>query len=171
MKKILALILALLMTMAIFAGCGSDAEADVATGDEAQQAECFEVSLDAFSDGCDVERFFELEVDGFEERLGLFGTQTDTKGEIVEKCLEDNGYANISVVDENNEFEGFIKYKVIETVNDSGEEIWDYERMSDELLTWEEVMNDEIYYNVTFVVKWKGVDDSVYREIYDDYVG
>ncbi len=169
MKKILALILALLM-MTIFVGCGDSSEDVVneseVTEEEVQEGEEIEITIDAFYSADDEMMSLEYLSSDMPESMQSIGTYTSTKGATVGECFEESGYTDITVVDEDGKFLGFMEYKINKTTDENGEETWQYEKVSDELLTTEEMLESQVNYNVMFLAKWEGVSDETYDNYY-----
>ena len=169
MKKILALILALLMTMAIFAGCGSNAEADVATGDEAvvNNDVLYNVYFEAFYDD-NGERLFTV-VETFAEEpttvehnnLG-FSAEPDTK---VSDVLTESYVEDLTIVDENGTFLGWMIYEeTVTSVDEDGFENYETVKL-DGLYTTDEVMDMVVTdCSYRFVAKWSDISDDYYKE-------
>lgn len=80
------------------------------------------------------------------------------KGETVAEILETFGYLSITPVETEDVFEGWMEYRTIITAGEDGMDIYEYEKLSDELYTTEEIMKKEISEDaLMFVAKWESI--------------
>lgn len=165
MKKILALILALLMTMTVFVGCGSDDSFEniEATYDEAEEADIV-LSIDAY---CDVEgNAHDLEFTQFgqTETLSAIEILLFEGGKTVGECFAEEGYEDLKLVDEDDEnFLGWMEYEITVKVDEDGCQYNTYKRTNDELYTTEEVLNKTMPdHSMGYIAKWKDIPQEEY---------
>ncbi len=176
MKKILVLILALLMTMTVFAGCGN-ANTDTATNDNAtvdeatadEEASDSIVIIDAFHDKDYNQYQVKMTSGGVSEIVGggEFAAVYE-KDLTVEELLAQCDYTDFELVDENNgKFLGWMHYTV-ENEYDKEGYVSDsiYTKVSDKLYTTEEMLSFTVPEGATaFIAKWNGVSNNMYKQI------
>lgn len=178
MKKFLALILTFLM-LATFAGCKDNSSVDTkeATADEivdevveetgvmVDPQQTINISINALAKN-DVEYLLKYEEDDngtkVENTINNISFAAEA-GDTAADMFENFGYKNVEIIDMDDEFLGWMEYKMSTVTQDSLETVV-YEKVSDELLTTEEMMNKEVTdYSVTFVAKWKSLSDEDYE--------
>lgn len=164
MKKLLALILSLLLSMTVFVGCG-DAVADDAVVTESTN---YTLQFDAMYNG-DEERLFKM-VSIFDEEAPVTEEINNIsfpyEGKIkVSDALNQNYYeASIEIVDENGTFLGWKKYVLNSVYDDFGNDIGTFEKADDTLYTTEEVLEMEVDCTVCFVAMWSDISEQAYEE-------
>lgn len=85
------------------------------------------------------------------------------KGKTVREILEDMDYISVTPVETDDVFEGWMEYKMIITEGDDGFDLYEYEKLSDELCTTEEMMEKEISEDhLMFVAKWQSIPEEDY---------
>lgn len=155
MKK--KLISALLMTGMLLtcAACGSQNTGTVEPTPDPDLVEVerdIDVGLNPYE--CGLLRVTE---DGEEQEyggIGLLGAEGDTIGDL----LSDSGYSNLTPVSDEDEFEGWMEYKVDTSTDEFGFGSYEYELVSDELYTTEQLLARTVSdYAVEYVAKWASI--------------
>lgn len=171
MKKILALILALLMMMTVFVGCGSDVEAELDSQDDVAVDE--EISDDADEESekeayvridalCDNEyNFYEFTMknEGIKEiSSGIDVSDCYIEGETVAELLERTGYTEL---DFSKEYEGFLGFSLYNMNEDT------LEKTDDEKLYSLEEMLEYVVpeQSICFVARWENTSDEIYESM------
>ena len=146
MKNIIIKLLALCMILGIIVGCRQN-----------QQEEIFYVSIDGYSDYDNATVYFTHNDGDILETGSLEIVQT--KGKTVKKIIADNGYTFTEVKCENDTFEGWLQFVVIVITDDDGFEYYEYQLVSEELFTTDEMLEAMMSAdkNISFVAKWKGL--------------
>ena len=168
MKKIFALILALLMITTLFAGCGNidDVEIIDATYDETIEADIV-LLIDAFNDADG--NGYNLEYTEFGEptTVGSIEILLFEGGKTVGECFADDGYENLRLVEEDNDnFLGWIEYEITVKVDSDGCQYNTFKKATDELLTTEEVLNKTMPdHSMGYIAKWKDTPQEDYDYI------
>ncbi|MBQ7133502.1 MAG: hypothetical protein IJO20_03305 [Ruminococcus sp.] len=162
MKKIIALILALLMMMTLFVGCSGD---DIITDAEEVY---YNLQLEAFYDD-NGERHFTVDETFEEEPMTVeynnIACITYTSGNTVKEVLEENYMINLQIIDENGTFMGWLKHEYESEIDEFGNDMGTYKKVDDTLYTTEEMLNMEIVdKSLCFVAKWSDIEDSYYAE-------
>lgn len=176
MKKILALILALLMTMTVFVGCGNT-DADTATNDNATVDEAtadelppdITVIIEPFHDNDYNQYQMKITNDGVSKQYngGEYSAEY-TKDLTVEEFLTQLNHTDFELIDENNgKFLGWMPYRVEYVYDEEGLAVDSTcTKISDELYTSEEMLDFTLTEGTTaFVAKWDGVSDDMYKEL------
>lgn len=166
MKRVLAIILVLCLSMTLFVGCKNDEEVivdDAITDGEAPQ----EIYLTLYAFG-DEEQEYTMSVTVYEtqEEYGMISMPA-TEGEKIGDILASNDYNNITPVESKGKFEGWMEYKEVATMDADGFEQYSYEKLSDETVyTTEELLERTMpEYGVMYVAKWDNLDDDYYASM------
>lgn len=170
MKRLLALILALLMMMTVFVGCGSEAEEeiDATETDDAVISEPtnFNLQFNAFYDD-NGERLFTVE-ETFSEtpevvEYNNIGYVFMEKAKVSD-ILAENYAQNLEIVDDNGTFLGWMIYEWKSDIDEFGNDMGGFKKVDDTLYTTEQILEMEIDCTVEFVAKWSDIDESAYTE-------
>ncbi len=167
LKKLLALVLALLMMMTIFVGCGekpADVTADEVATQEATEVSKVNLTLNAFTNNGVEYKFIvdDSSKDVKEQRINTISFVAKPEATVGE-ILSNNGYSNFKMDEVLDKFIGFMEYKIIVTEGEDGTRGVTYEKVSDTLYTVEELLEKEVSdYDVTFVAKWESLSDDYY---------
>lgn len=167
MKKVLALILALLMMMTVFVGCGNDAELDdtmveddvISEDVDAESEKESYVRIDAF---CDKDyNFYELTMTEYGEKVtnnGIDVGNSFVEGETVKELLERSEYTDVAFAKEYDGFMGWALYKM-------GEE--GMEPYGEDILYTTEGMFEYVVpaQGICFVAKWENTPDDMYESM------
>lgn len=169
MKKIFALILALLMVTTVFAGCGnSDDVVEIidATYDEAMEADIV-LSIDAFYDANGNGHNLEYTEFGEQTKVGAIEILLFEGGKTVGECFADDGYEDLRLVEEDNEnFLGWMEYEITVKVDSDGCQYNTFKKTTDEFLTTEEVLNKVMPdHSMGYIAKWKDTPQEDYDYI------
>lgn len=164
MKKLLALIMVLLMTMTVFVGCGEDSNKIISeTYDEVEQSNIV-LLIDAYrsqeGDKYDLE-YIEF---GEPTTLSSIETLVYEGGKTVAECFAEDGYEDLKFLPEDDEnFLGWIEYEITVKVDEDGCEYNTYKKTTDELLTTEEVFNKVMPdHGMGYIAKWKNIPQEEY---------
>ena len=166
MKKILALILAILMIMTVFVGCGNDEEIvddfeeDIISEDieENTNPENY-VRIDAMCDNnYDYYNISVINDEIKETTSGLDVAAEYKENETVAELLERCGYTDYAFPVENEGFQGWALYKMTEDgMEDYGEDI---------LYTTQGMLEHDISgQSLCFVAMWENTDDEIYESM------
>ncbi len=181
MKKLVALVLALLMMMTVFVGCG---DTDTATPDIADLSDAEVVEDDAADDeeapniSVIIDPFYDADYNQYQVNMTVDGlTETSGGGEYaaeytedmtVEELLKELGNTDFELVDENNgKFLGWVKYNVTSVEDEEGFLESTFTKDSEDILyTTQEMLEYTITEGTTaFVAKWDGTSDDMYEQM------
>lgn len=164
MKKILALILALLMMMTVFVGCGStadvsdDLEFEINEDVEAESEKESYVRIDAMcNNDYDYYMLTATNDDGSTEPInGIDAVGEYIEGETVGELLEATGYKDLAFAEDYEGFKGWLLYNM----NEDGVE----NRVDDTLYTTEKMLEYVMTEQpICFVAKWENTSDDIYE--------
>ena len=153
LKRIVYLFLALAFVFCTVA-CGNT-EADSTDSDEAEEVFSY-FSIDGYGNMISHKWNGEpSETQGFSMEGIVGGTVGET--------MEESSYEDIQPIEDADTFEGWMKYKVIRTEGEDGFDEFEYEKMSSELMTTEEMLQDELgEFEVAYVAKWASIAEEDY---------
>lgn len=156
MKK--KLISALLMAGMLLscAACGNQNTDNVEPTPEPGLVEADERTIDVYLDSyeCGLLRVME---DGEEQEYGSIGLLA-AQGDTIGGLLNHSGFSELTPVSDEDEFEGWMEYKLIITTDEDGFETFTYELVSEELYTTEQLLERTVAdYAVDYVAKWASI--------------
>lgn len=169
MKKLLSILCSLLLAAGILAGCsGGDSSISSSDGGNEQLQEVY-LTLDAYSMVGMLSCYEDDGTGTMAENLTGAYSFIAHPGQSVSQVLEQAGVANISVVSEEDTFEGWMVYKETITLDADGFETHTFELISgDSLFTMDELLEQEMSdFSVYYVAKWAGISPEEYYEMYE----
>lgn len=170
MKKVLALVMTLLMSMTVFAGCSVDVKVngtpieeisdDGITADEVPIV----LSIDAFNDANGQGYEFEYTEFGQKCKLGALQIYVSETGKTIAKTLAEESYEDIRLLGEDSDnFEGWMEYEVTVKYDSDNCEYYTYKRANDELLSTKEMLNKKMPdHSVAYIAKWSDTPQEDY---------
>lgn len=164
MKRLFALILAVLMLGTVLTGCGNSEEL---IDDNIIEESFSTVQFDAFYYEEDL-RMMTITETWDEEPVV---TQTNnvaymaTPGETVKQTLESNYASDLDIIDENGTFLGWMLFEQSSVINEDGFEYTITQRADEKLYTTDEMMEVVVGEDITwFVAMWSDIDEAYYVE-------
>lgn len=155
-KKMFAACMMLVLILTMMAGCAS------------KQSEEVDREIDISFDTCEIDGAYlsvkeddgngdilESELDG----LGILAAE----GETIGSALEHGGYLEVTPVLEGDEFEGWMEYVEVVTTDEFGFEESDYELLTDNIYSTEELLALTVDADgAMYVAKWAGIPVEEY---------
>lgn len=172
MKRIIALLLILCMTMVVFAGCkdkedGAKNQTKTEAATEAPTAPevTYNLMFSAFNyNGINYHLVFDSEdVNTVDQKYNTISFIVHN-GDKIKDAINKHGFSGFEVEVVEDEFLGFMEYKCTPTQSEDGTEITAYEKVSGEkLYSIEEILDKEMpAYDVAYIARWKSIDDEYY---------
>ncbi len=173
MKKCLAIILVIIMTMTFFAGCSVDVSVngtpiEEITDDEITADEIPTIlAIDAFNDANGQGYEFEYTECGEKCKLGALQINVSETGKTIGETLAEESYEDIRLLKEDSEnFEGWMEYEVTVKYDSDNCEYYTYKRANDELLSTKEMLNKKMPdHSVAYIAKWSDTPQEDYDYI------
>ena len=164
--RIILMLLAALLAFSLLAACGKqDTEQDDQSADG--QTELY-ATIDVYSMTCEL-AYTETDADGQSYESSSMSVAFAVKGgQTIREALDASGFKDLKVKGDGDTLEGWIAYKE-NTYTDSDGFAWPYyERISETLLTDEEMFGATLTdCNMTYVAKWQSISDAEYADMYE----
>lgn len=159
-KKMFAVCMMLALMLTMMAGCTSD--------QSEQMEEEVDREIDISFDTCEIEGAY-LYVKEDDGNGGIMESELDglgilaAEGETIGSALEHGGYLEVTPVLEGDEFEGWMEYVEVITLDEFGFEESDYELLTDNIYTTEELLALPVDADgAMYVAKWAGIPVEEY---------
>lgn len=161
-KKMFAACMMLALMLTMMAGCASEQSEQVGTEVEVDR------EIDISFDTCEINGAY-LSVKEDDGNGGILENEFDSlgilaaEGETIGSALEHGGYLEVTPVLEGDVFEGWMEYVEVVTLDEFGFEDSDYELLTDNIYTTEELLALPVDADgAMYVAKWTGIPAEEY---------